>query len=214
MEKYWGEIDEPQSDQEKSWDDVDVDDDDEREQQQEYVTTFEQEVSAQLSKDYAKSCGDPIPFHIKPGTKEYSQAIANKTPLERFKLDVDYVSRILNDSNINNMNLSVKDRDKMCEKANDTNMVNIDPKYLNPLAYILGYIADKNNAVINISKDTDKDKKNKMDKMKNIIGDPNDNFSLLKYINDQASKARSGNSFAVYAPDVIRYSQMWSKLNM
>ena len=213
MEKFWGEIDEPQSGEEETWDsDVSRDEDEYKEEQQEYVNTFEQESSAQASKDYAKSCGDPIPFHIKPGTKEYSQAIANKTPLERFKLDVDYVSKILNESNINNINLSVKDRDKMCEKADDTQIVDIDPKYLNALAYVLGYIANKINAVIDINKDDYKDKKNKVDKMKSIIGDPNDNFSLLQYINDEASKARSGNTFAVYPPDVIRYAQMWTKL--
>ena len=213
MEKFWGEIDEPQSGEDETWDsDISRDDDEYKEEQQEYVNTFEQESSAQLSKDQAKSCGDPIPFHIKPGTKEYSQAIANKTPLERFKLDIDYISKLLNESNINNINLSVKDRDKMCEKADDTQIVDIDPKYLNALAYVLGYIANKINAVIDIKKDNNKDKKNKVDRMKSIIGDPNDNFSLLQHINDEASKARSGNTFSVYPPDVIRYAQMWSKL--
>ena len=206
----WGEIDENPDNEEQSWDGgISDDDENNKEEKQEYVTTFEQEVSAQATKDQAISCGDPIPYHIKPGTKEYSQAIANKTPLERFKLEVDYVSRLLN---LENVILSVDDRDKMCEKANDTNMVNIDPKYINPLGYILGYIADKMNAVIDMKKDTEKEKKIKVTKMKSIIGNPSDNFSLLQSINDEASKARSGNSFAVYPEDVIRYAQMWGKL--
>jgi hypothetical protein len=206
----WGEIDENPDDEEQSWDGgISDDDDNNKEEKQEYVTTFEQEVSAQATKDQAISCGDPIPYHIKPGTKEYSQAIANKTPLERFKLEVDYVSRLLN---LENVILSVDDRNTMCEKANDTQIVDIDPKYLNALAYVLGYIADKMNAVIDMKKDTEKEKKIKVTKMKTIIGNPSDSFSLLQSINDEASKARSGNSFAVYPADVIRYAQMWGKL--
>jgi hypothetical protein len=206
----WGEIDENPDDEEQSWDGgISDDDDNNKEEKQEYVTTFEQEISAQATKDQAISCGDPIPYHIKPGTKEYSQAIANKTPLERFKLEVDYVSRLLN---LENVILSVDDRNTMCEKANDTQIVDIDPKYLNALAYVLGYIADKMNAVIDMKKDTEKEKKIKVTKMKTIIGNPSDNFSLLQSINDEASKARSGNSFAVYPADVIRYAQMWGKL--
>ena len=206
----WGEIDENPDEEEQSWDGgISDDDENNKEEKQEYVTTFEQEVSAQATKDQAISCGDPIPYHIKPGTKEYSQAIANKTPLERFKLEVDYVSRLLN---LENVILSVDDRNTMCEKANDTQIVDINPKYLNALAYVLGYIADKMNAVIDMKKDTEKEKKIKVTKMKSIIGNPSDNFSLLQSINDEASKARSGNSFAVYPADVIRYAQMWGKL--
>ena len=206
----WGEIDENSDKEEQSWDGgISDDDENNKEEKQEYVTTFEQEVSAQATKDQAISCGDPIPYHIKPGTKEYSQAIANKTPLERFKLEVDYVSRLLN---LENVILSVDDRNTMCEKANDTQIVDINPKYLNALAYVLGYIADKMNAVIDMKKDTEKEKKIKVTKMKSIIGNPSDNFSLLQSINDEASKARSGNSFAVYPADVIRYAQMWGKL--
>ena len=206
----WGEIDENSDKEEQSWDGgISDDDENNKEEKQEYVTTFEQEVSAQATKDQAISCGDPIPYHIKPGTKEYSQAIANKTPLERFKLEVDYVSRLLN---LENVILSVDDRNTMCEKANDTQIVDINPKYLNALAYVLGYIADKMNAVIDMKKDTEKEKKIKVTKMKSIIGNPSDNFSLLQSINDEASKAKSGNSFAVYPADVIRYAQMWGKL--
>ena len=206
----WGEIDENPDNEEQSWDGgISDDDENNKEEKQEYVTTFEQEVSAQATKDQAISCGDPIPYHIKPGTKEYSQAIANKTPLERFKLEVDYVSRLLN---LENVILSVDDRNTMCEKANDTQIVDINPKYLNALAYVLGYIAVKMNAVIDMKKDTEKEKKIKVTKMKSIIGNPSDNFSLLQSINDEASKARSGNSFAVYPEDVIRYAQMWGKL--
>ena len=206
----WGEIDENSDKEEQLWDGgISDDDENNKEEKQEYVTTFEQEVSAQATKDQAISCGDPIPYHIKPGTKEYSQAIANKTPLERFKLEVDYVSRLLN---LEIVTLSVDDRNTMCEKANDTQIVDIDPKYLNALAYVLGYIADKMNAVIDMKKDTEKEKKIKVTKMKSIIGNPSDNFSLLQSINDEASKARSGNSFAVYPEDVIRYAQMWGKL--
>jgi hypothetical protein len=209
----WGEIQESeQLDEDDMWgSDMNSEISDGEDNQQQFENTFEQEQSAAASSGQSKSCGDPIPFHIKPGTKEYSQAIANKTPLERFKLEVDYVSRILTDSGNVVLLLSVNDRDIMCERANDTDIVDIDPKYLNPLAFILGYIAHNMDAVI-IKNDTDKEIKKKIVKMRSIIGRPDDNFSDLKVINDSASKARSGNSFSVFPADVIRYAQMWNKL--
>jgi hypothetical protein len=205
----WGEIEEPNQFEDDTWG-GDISDGD-KEEEQLFETTFEQEQTARASAGHAKSCGDPIPFHIKPGTKEYSQAIANKTPLERFKLEVDYVSRILNDSGNDVLVLSVNDRDIMCERANDTDSIGIDPKYLNALAFILGYIANKNGSVID-KNDSNKESKKKIVKMRDIIGRPDDNFNNLQLINNDASKARSGNSFSVFPPDVIRYAQMWDKL--
>ena len=205
----WGDIDNPDDNNDEMWG-GDISDED-REDDQRFETTFEQEQGALSSKDVARACGDPIPFHIKPGTKEYSHAIANKTPLERFKLDVDYVSRLLTESGNGELMLSVKDRDTMCERADNTESVGIDPKYLNALAYILGYITYRKDGIIK-KDDSDKIKKKKVGKMSKIIGIPGDNFSELKLINDEAAKARSGNSFAVFPPDVIRYAQMWERL--
>jgi hypothetical protein len=205
----WGDVDDPDDNNEEMWG-GDISDQEEKEDQR-FETTFEQEQGALASKDVAKSCGDPIPFHIKPGTKEYSQAIANKTPLERFKLDVDYVSRILTESGNDSLMLSVKDRDTMCEMADNTDSVSIDPKYLNALAYILGYIVYRKDGIIK-REDNEKIKKKKVDRISDIIGVPVNNFSELKLINDEASKARSGNSFAVFPEDVIRYAQMWERL--
>jgi hypothetical protein len=201
----WGEIYEPDQ-LDDNWD-GDISEGD-REDEQYFETTFEQEQSANASSGQARLCGDPIPFHIKPGTQEYSQAIANKTPLERFKLEIDYVSRILTESGNDSLILSVNDRDTMCERANDTD---INPKYLNSLAYILGYIVNKRGAVIS-KNDKSKEKNKKIVLMEYIIGRPDNNFSDLHIINNEASKARSGNSFSVLPPDVIRYAQMWSRL--
>jgi hypothetical protein len=204
----WGDIDNPEdNDNDEMWG-GDISDG-EQDDDQRFETTFEQEQGAMSSKDVARSCGDPIPFHIKPGTKEYAQAIASKTPLERFKLEVDYVSRLLTETGNNSLMLSVKDRDTMCEKANNT--FNIDPKYLNALAYILGYIVYRKDGIIKIE-DSNEIKKKKVNIIRDIIGIPGDNFSELKLINDDASRARSSNSFAVYPADVIRYSQLWEKL--
>lgn len=204
----WGTIDDPEENEDMWGGDIS---DKEKEDEQIFETTFEQEQGALASKDVAKSCGDPIPFHIKPGTKEYSYAIANKTPLERFKLDVDYVSRLLTDSGNDLLMLTVKDRDTMCQRADNTETVGIGPKYLNAFAYILGYIAYRKDAVIK-KEDSDKIRKKKVGKMREIIGIPDDNFRELKLINNEAAKARSGNSFAVFPPDVIRYAQMWERL--
>jgi hypothetical protein len=201
----WGDIDNPDNNEEEMWS-GDISDD-----EQKFETTFEQEQGANSSKDVARSCGDPIPFDIKPGTQEYSRAIANKTPLERFKLEVDYVSRLLTETGNNSLILSVKDRDTMCEKADNTLIVGIDPKYLNALAYTLGYIVYRKDGIIKRG-DTDKIKRKKINSISDIIGFREDNFSSLKLINDEAAKARSGNSFAVFPEDVIRYSQMWERL--
>jgi hypothetical protein len=200
----WGDVDNPEDNNDDEMWGGDISED-----EQKFETTFEQEQGALASKDVAKSCGDPIPFHIKPGTKEYSHAIANKTPLERFKLDVDYVSRILRDD----LMLSVEDRDTMCERADNTLIVGVDPKYLNALAYILGYIALRKDCIIKRG-DNKKIKKEKIGRMSKIIGVLGDNFSSLKLINDQAAKARSGNSFAVFPEDVIRYAQIWDILRV
>jgi len=170
--------------------------------EQEFKSTYEQEASAFGSANQARECGDPIPFHIKPGTKEYYQALANKTPLEKFKLDVDYVSRLLTDMNDDVLTLTVKDRNILCEKADNVTYIGLDPMYLNVLAYILGYIANKKDGTI----------KEKVSFMKKIIGSDSDDFSKLKDINETASKARSGNSFSVFPADVIRYAKMWNIL--
>jgi hypothetical protein len=203
----WGDINNPEDDNDEMWG-GDISDG-EQDDDQKFETTFEQEQGAIASKDVARSCGDPIPFNIKPGTKEYAQAIANKTPLERFKLEVDYVSRILTETGNNSLMLSVKDRDIICEKSNNT--LNIDPKYLNPLAYIMGYIIYRKDGIIK-NEDSNEIKKKKVNIIYDIIGVPGDNFSYLKLINEEASKARSSNSFAVYPADVIRYAQMWETL--
>lgn len=185
--------------------------DSDNEDEQRFIATFEQEQSAMSSIGYSKSCGNPIPFNIKPGTKEYSQAIASKTPMERFKLDVDYISRILNDMGSEELSLSVEDRDKMCEKSNDVNDIGADPKYLNSLGYILGYIAYKRNAVI-LKSDTQKTKTAKILLMQKIIGTPKNNFNELILINENAKKAHSGNTLSVLPADVIRYAQLWTRL--
>jgi hypothetical protein len=179
--------------------------------EQKYEATFEQEKSAEYNKNVAISCGDPIPFNIKPGTKEYVQAIANKTPLEKFKLDVDYISNILNKSNNSQTIFSIEDRNLMCLKADSVSSIGFEIKNFNPLAYILGYISTKNNYII-IDSDKERDKKIKITKMKKLIGNYEDDYSVLKNINIQASKVRSGNSFSVYPPDVIRYGRMWLRL--
>jgi hypothetical protein len=205
----WGDVDNPDDNNDEMWG-GDISDE-EKEDEQRFETTFEQEQGALASKDVAKSCGDPIPFHIKPGTKEYSLAIASKTPLERFKLNVDYVSRILTETGNEELTLTVKDRDTMCERADNTQTVGLHAKDLNALAYILGYIAYRKDCVIK-KEDSGNIKKKKVGIMLRIIGVPGNNFRELKLINDEAARARSGTSFAVFPADVIRYAQMWERL--
>jgi hypothetical protein len=178
--------------------------------QQEFKTTFEQEQSALSEQNIARSCGTPIPFNIKPGTKEYVQAISDKTPLERFKLEVDYLSKILNNSSFK-IFLSVDDRDTMCEKADNSIAIGIKPENLNSLAYVLGYISNTTDSIIS-DDDNIKNIKIKVEKMSKLIGNPKDDFYNLKNINLEASKSRSGNNFSVYAADVIRYGRMWKRL--
>ena len=171
--------------------------------------TFEQEVTALSNKNYAESCGSmPI---SKPGSAEFRKEMSNKTPVERLKMNISQISILLNED-IDYININVDDRNKMCKLVDYVKIVGVYPRYINALAYVMGYYIYMQNCIINEDNDTKKIKTNKITKYNKIVGTPDTNFMLLKHINDISSSVRSGNSFSVSPADVIRYGKLWNRL--
>lgn len=119
----------------------------------------------------ADDCGGlPVPIDkIKNVTQD---------PEERFKIYVGAISHSITENEF--YDISVEDRNKMCRMASQLNNV----KYLNPTAYILGYISTNGGQEIN--------KKT----LQNI-------FTFLPMLTDDSVKP----------PDVIRYARFWLNLD-
>ena len=148
--------------------------------------TWEDQQTALISKDFADECGSmPI---AKPGTKEFQKEWGRKSPIERFKLQVNKVALDLTE-NSGTIILSKDDRNRMCRKADESYMVGTPAKYLNPLAYVLGYVVYKTGSLKSSAA------------MYKIFGK---DFHKLQQINMYAK-----NDYAVFPPDVIRYGRFW-----
>lgn len=183
-----------------------------------FETTYEQEVSAAASKDYADSCG-PMPISA-PGTKEFQKEMSQRTPMESFKAYVNRIALTLNEDT--DMVLNVNDRNDMCRLADYTLSVGTDAKYLNALAYVIGYYVYMQGSIIKKDKleggkliekgDDSSQIKKKLKLLYKIIGRPEHSFDLLQRMNDITETLRNGNSFAVMPADVIRYGQFWERL--
>jgi len=171
-----------------------------------YEDTFERQVAAASSKEYAEECG-AMPAH-KVGSDEFRREMARKTPMERFKLKVNKVSLGLND-NFDTISLSKSDRNMLCREADSTKGVGTDAKYLNPLAYVLGYVAYQKNCIITEGI-TEGIAEGKFDdsyikRVGEIFGDISGPFGRLKEMNDVV-----GDDYQVYPADVIRYGRFWA----
>jgi hypothetical protein len=106
-------------------------------------------------------------------------------PLERFKIYIGAISYSMTENNI--YDISVDDRNYMCRVASSLN----NSKYLNPTAYILGFIAT-NGGRPSVNKKREINKK----KITQI-------FNFLNLLNDDSVKPA----------DVIRYSRFWLTLD-
>ena len=141
----------------------------------EYRPTFEQEVSARGQLNTARSCHVGIDFN----DPDYNKKVRELSPEDKFKFNLDNFVRNIDKK----INLSVNDRDEMCEMLSRIPTV----KYLNPIAYALGYwvtrggvkIDDKNWKIINTVKDG------------------------VQRINIDLKDSN------VYPADVIRYARFW-----
>lgn len=149
---------------------------------QEFKATFEQEVAAG-SGQHAAECGPHIPYE--KGTAEFRKAISELSTTERFKLEIERVSKKMNDDDI--LKLSVDDRNGMCNAVDRLSMLNLNDRYLNVTAYVLGYWFTNGGT-------------------RKIINDKRWNEI------EQIIRNRSLEDTSVFPADVIRYSRMWERM--
>lgn len=96
--------------------------------------TFEQQMHSSI----ADECGGlPVKMgnNMSELTKNINQLFTE--PIDRFKSYVGAISHRMSEDNI--FDISIKDRNAMCLKANNLDKI----KYLNPTAYIIGYFVTK-----------------------------------------------------------------------
>ena len=140
----------------------------------EMQATFDQQIHSSIENE----CGGlPVDMgnNIKELTRNINQLVTE--PVDRFKSYVGAISHKMTEDNI--FDVSIKDRNAMCLKANNLDKI----KYLNPTAYIIGYI------VTNGGKKIDKKLLKK-------------SFTKLNLLTDDSVKPA----------DVVRYARYWEKI--
>lgn len=160
-----------------------------------FQPTFDQQVHSSEQND----CGAPI---IKePGKEdEYRKAISQLDPIDRLKQQIGSVVKSLIEENF--INISPSERNEICRSVDSIGVVNIQAKYISPLAYVLGYFAYHRGFMIT-DDDSSKKRKDKMVRINKEI------FNNLENIN----KVVGGNfNYGVFPPDVIRYMRLWAKI--
>ena len=111
----------------------DVDDIDDFNEEQQYEATFEQQIHSSEQND----CGNIV---LMPGKEdEYRKAISELDPPDRLKHFIGTIVYSLNDNNI--IEISSKERNEICRSVDNLRNVNTQAKYVNPLAYVLGYVS-------------------------------------------------------------------------
>lgn len=136
--------------------------------------TFDQQMHSSI----ADECGGlPVDMgnNMTELTRNINQLVTE--PVDRFKSYVGAISYKMTEDNI--FDVSIKDRNAMCLKANNLDKI----KYLNPTAYIVGYI------VTNGGKEIDKKLLKK-------------SFTKLNLLTDDSVKPA----------DVVRYARYWNKI--
>ena len=140
--------------------------------------TFDQQMHSSI----ADECGGlPVDMgnNMTELTRNINQLVTD--PVDRFKSYVGAISHKMTEDTI--FDVSIKDRNAMCLKANNLDKI----KYLNPTAYIVGYI------VTNGSKEIDKKLLKKLLKK---------SFTKLNLLTDDSVKPA----------DVVRYARYWNKI--
>jgi hypothetical protein len=222
----WGEIDEPQSGADDVWGGDISDHNDEFKTE----VTFEQKMQSSETN----TCGSLI--IEEPGKKdEFRKAMAALGPIERIKMNINKIIHNFKENGI--IDLSPNQRNQICNSVDEVSQYDMNPMFLNPLAFVLGYIVCRKNVMITdderetseekkrqikrrskgtkISeeeKETKEEKKRqkvrekKAEKFSELFGNVKDEFATLQQMNEIAGE------YAVYAPDVIRYGQLWLKI--
>ena len=188
--EYWDEygIDNPeQSDDNGIWADEFSD------TEQLFEPTFEQKVHSSEQNE----CG---PLIIKePGKEdEYRKAISQLDPNDRLKQQIGSIVRALNEENF--IIISSNERNDICRSVDNLSIVNIQAKYINPLAYVLGYVAYHRGFMLTDNFEKNKDKSNKINK---------EIFNNLENINNIMGV---NINYGVFPADVIRYMRFWEKI--
>ena len=147
---------------------------------EEYKATFEQEVNALSQSNVSRSCYVGIDYS--DDKKIRDKKIRELSPEDRFKFELDKFVKNIDEK----IKLSIQDRDEMCENANKIGNI----KYLNHVAYVLGYWLTKGGVKID-------DKK--WEKIKGF----DENEEQIINIDTKESNVKP--------PDVIRYARLWLK---
>jgi len=146
------------------------------EQKDIYQPTFDQLVHSTPVNE----CGYISVSYDSKDKEAYRRELLRLTPLERLKHNINMVSYNLNNQNI--FEIFPDDINKLCRYTNMLDIINIDSKFVNPTAYILGFLAtNKGRTQVNKKEVTDI-------------------FNKLKLLDDDSIKKE----------DVIRYSRLWS----
>jgi hypothetical protein len=163
--------------------------------EQQFETTFDQQLNSSEQND----CG---PLIVKePGKEnEYRKAMAQLDPIERLKQFIGGIVFYLNKNNI--FDISSDERNIICRSVDNLNIYNIQAKYVNPLGYILGYVAYNKGFMIVETDSLSKKKKKKLELNRDI-------FSELTQINDSSG---GNTNYSVFPPDVVRYMKLWSRI--
>lgn len=143
-----------------------------------YRPTFEQEVGARGQANMARSCYVGIDLN----DPDYNKKIRELSPEDKFKFNLDNFVRNIDKK----IQLTVENRDEMCETASRLPTI----KYLNPIAYALGYWVTKGGVKID-------------DKNWKKINTVKDGVQIINI------DLKDSN---VYPADVIRYARFWINL--
>lgn len=110
----------------------------------------------------------------------YRRELLRLTPVERLKHNINMICYNLNEQKI--FEILPEDINKLCRYTNMLDIINIDSKFVNPTAYILGFLATNNGKTQVIKKEV------------------TDIFNKLGLLDDNSIKKE----------DVVRYTRLWS----
>lgn len=163
-----------------------------------------------------------IPSNLKPD--EFRRAMASLDTVERLQVHIGKIVYRINEvGNILSVNITDSQRNYLCTQVKYIKEVGTKPQYVNPLAYVLGYLVYISGGLID-NNDSEKEKKKKVKKVRLLFMgsekvDKNNptvdqNFPSLDNINKTViNTSSSDGSYSVFPADVIRYALMWVRLS-
>jgi hypothetical protein len=190
-------------------------DDNDREDAQQFVSTWDQQQSSSEQND----CYQIAP-NLNP--EERRKVMASLSPIEHLQVRIGSIVHTLNeaDNQLIADTISSEQRNYLCRQVLKLTDINNQPKYINALAYVLGYMVFNINALI-LESDNKHERKIKVTKLRKLFLCPtkidkitNDNFINLDNINNNVrNTTASDDLYSVFPADVIRYALLWSRLD-